>query len=114
MGLDPALGPDEMYAQFEERARRRRADRQPGRRGRQKKRVRPRLPGASILASRAGRVLALAAGALAVVTVVGLVALWPGGETGPKGQTQAFGGPTQGARVVSSALVRCPGPTPQQ
>jgi uncharacterized membrane protein len=102
MGLDPALGPDELYAQFEERGRRRRRER-PDRRG---------TP--AILASRAGRVLALAAAALAAATVIGLVALWPTAGAGTKGDSQAFGGPSQGAQVVSATLVRCPGPTPQQ
>jgi uncharacterized membrane protein len=107
MGLDPALEPDEMYAQFEARARARRAGRRPRRR---EHRVGP-----GILQSRAGRVLAIAAGALAVVTIVGLVALWPSGDhAGRHTDSQAFGGPTQGAHVVSAALVRCPGPTPQQ
>ncbi|MEA2412173.1 MAG: hypothetical protein QOC77_2734 [Thermoleophilaceae bacterium] len=112
MGLDPALGPEELYAQFEERGRERRAGRRPTHRH-GPERPHGRTP--VILASRAGRVLALAAAALAAATVIGLVALWPNaGTPATHGASQALGGPTQGAQVVSAALVRCPGPTPQQ
>jgi uncharacterized membrane protein len=65
-----------------------------------------------LLATPAGRALAAAAGALALLTVVGLVALWPGHL--PGGEQQAFGGPTVGARVTASRTVRCPGPTSQR
>jgi uncharacterized membrane protein len=109
MGLDPALGPDELYAQFEERARERRAARQPGRRRPRHKDRRP-----PILASRAGRMLAVAAGTLALATLAGLVLLWPSGTDTKHQDNQALGGPTQEAHVEASALVRCPGPTPQQ
>jgi uncharacterized membrane protein len=54
----------------------------------------------------------VAAGALALLTVVGLVALWPGHL--PGGEQQAFGGPTVGARVTATRTVRCPGPTNQR
>jgi uncharacterized membrane protein len=114
MGLDPALGPDELYAQFEERGRQRRAGRIPGRRRDRGGRAGRRRRVPAILESRAGRVLAVAAGVLAVATVVGLLALWPDGASARHGESQAFGGPTQGARVVSASLARCPGPTPQQ
>ena len=113
MGLDPALGPDEMYAQFEERGRERRAGQRAGRRDKRSTRRGRRTPG--ILASRAGRVLAAAAGALGVATVIGLVALWPaGGASAKPGVSQAFGGPTVGATVLQSGLAPCPGPTPQE
>jgi uncharacterized membrane protein len=65
-----------------------------------------------LLATRSGRVLAGAAGALALVTVIGLVALWPGHL--PGGRQQAFGGPTVGAEVTAARIVRCPGPADQR
>ncbi|MEN3281858.1 MAG: hypothetical protein V7607_2998 [Solirubrobacteraceae bacterium] len=72
----------------------------------------PRAPRDGLLASSSGRLLAAAAGALALLTVVGLVALWPGHL--PTGKQEAFGGPTVGARVTASSTVRCPGPTSQR
>jgi len=72
----------------------------------------PRAPRSGLLASSSGRVLAGAAGALALLTVVGLVALWPGHL--PGGKQEAFGGPTVGARVTATSTVRCPGPTAQR
>jgi uncharacterized membrane protein len=111
MGLDPALGPDELYAQFEARADERRARRQaPARRRRRESGP----SGPVLLKSRAGRALAIAAGLLGVATVVGLLALWPGGHTSHAGPTQALGGPTVGTQVLSSSLVRCPGPVAEQ
>jgi uncharacterized membrane protein len=61
----------------------------------------------------AGRALALAATALAVATVIGLLALWPSGHH-RGGQSQAFGGPSKPATVTASSIVRCPGPVAQQ
>jgi uncharacterized membrane protein len=60
-----------------------------------------------------GRALVAAVGALAVATIVGLIALWPasGHDRGP---SQAFGGKTIGAKVTAVRDVRCPGPTPQR
>jgi uncharacterized membrane protein len=53
-------------------------------RRREQRRRAPRPPGgSSLLASRAGRVLAAIVAALLLFTVVGLVTLWPGGETHP-------------------------------
>ena len=72
----------------------------------------PRAPRSGLLASSSGRMLAGAAGALALLTVVGLVALWPGHL--PGGKQEAFGGPTVGARVTATSTVRCPGPTAQR
>jgi uncharacterized membrane protein len=57
-------------------------------------------------------VLAGAAAALALCTVVGLVALWPGHTAG--GNQEAFGGPTTGATVAAARTIRCPGPTAQR
>jgi uncharacterized membrane protein len=86
------------YAEFEARARRRRAGRRRG-----------------MLHHGAGRALALAAAALAVATVVGLVVLWPSGNVGQThSQSEALGGPSTPATVVASSLARCPGPVAQQ
>jgi uncharacterized membrane protein len=65
-----------------------------------------------LLATTSGRVLAGAAGVLALLTVIGLVALWPGAL--PKGGQKAFGGSTLGAHVKTTDTVRCPGPTAQR
>jgi uncharacterized membrane protein len=71
-----------------------------------------RAPRSELLASSSGRLLAAIAGALALLTVVGLVALWPGHL--PGGRQEAFGGPTVGAHVTTTSTVRCPGPTAQR
>src|SRR4051812_12195535 len=90
MGLD--------YAEFEARARRRRAGRRRG-----------------MLHHGAGRALAWAAAALAFATVAGLAILWPSGDPGKShAQTQALGGPSTEATVLASSLARCPGPAAQQ
>jgi uncharacterized membrane protein len=106
-----AIDPDEWNAGRDsiERARaQRRADRA------RRRAVRP--PAArrdlGLLATTSGRVLAGAAGALALLTIVGLVALWPGGARG--GEQRAFGGPTLGAKVTATSTVRCPGPAAQR
>ncbi|MEA2276039.1 MAG: hypothetical protein QOC78_999 [Solirubrobacteraceae bacterium] len=100
-----------------QRAQRRgdRGDRTPRRLRRE--RPRPERPArhahaAALLATPSGRLLAGIAGALALFTVVGLVALWPGAR--PGGPQQAFGGATLHAEVVATHIVRCPGPTPQR
>jgi uncharacterized membrane protein len=59
------------------------------------------------------RVLAAPVVVLAVLTVVGLIALWPGGEA-RHGRSQAFGGKTIGAKVSAVRDIRCPGPTAQK
>jgi uncharacterized membrane protein len=61
----------------------------------------------------AGRVLIVAVAALALVTVVGLVALWPP-STKHRGPVEALGGPTLAARVIATDTVDCGGPTPQR
>ena len=71
----------------------------------------PRAP-SGLLATTSGRVLAGAVGALALLTVIGLVALWPGDL--PGGEQQAFGGRTRAAEVTATRIVRCPGPTAQR
>jgi uncharacterized membrane protein len=65
-----------------------------------------------LLATRWGRGLAGFVAALSVMTVVGLVALWPGGGA-PKRAGEAMGGHTVGAVVMRLAEVRCDGPVPQ-
>jgi uncharacterized membrane protein len=111
MGIDPALDPDDLYAELEARAQARRAARTKRRR-RRLRFVRRSGEGPSILASRGGRLLVAAAGLLALVTVAGLIMLWPGGRVGHS--TGALGGPTLPARVVSSSVVDCHGPVPQR
>ena len=59
------------------------------------------------------RVLALPVLALALVTLVGLIALWPGAEHHQRA-SQAFGGKTIGAKVTAVRDIRCPGPTAQR
>ena len=50
---------------------------------------------------------------LLLATAIGLIALWP--RSHPRSApTQAFGGSSLPATVLSSALVRCPGPANQQ
>jgi uncharacterized membrane protein len=115
MGLDPTLDADSFYEEVEARAQARRAAR------RQRRRRILRFPRRraggdrpSILDSRAGRLLALSAGALAALTVAGLVLLWPAVPSGHRGDAQALGGPTQAAHVESAAIVNCPYPVPQR
>jgi uncharacterized membrane protein len=74
--------------------------------------TRPPSVASGLLATTSGRLLAGAAGTLAVLTVIGLVALWPGGLR--DGDQRAFGGPTLGAHVKATDTVRCPGPTAQR
>ncbi|MEA2254518.1 MAG: hypothetical protein QOG35_563 [Solirubrobacteraceae bacterium] len=120
-----AIDPDEWNASRDaaERARAaRRAERAQRRVPRGERPARVRRPrrerparhahAAALLATPSGRLLAGIAGALALLTVVGLVALWPGARTG--GQQQAFGGASLHAEVVATQIVRCPGPTPQR
>jgi uncharacterized membrane protein len=52
------------------------------------------------------------AGGLALLTVLGLVLLWPGEL--PAGDQQAFGGHTYGAEVAAVRTTRCPGPVAQR
>jgi uncharacterized membrane protein len=69
--------------------------------------------GARLAARGWGGVLTAAVAGLALVTVAGLLILWPGAEH-RKGPSQAFGGKTIGARVNAVRDIRCPGPTPQR
>ena len=67
----------------------------------------------SLRRSSWGRALIAAVAALALVTVAGLVALWPGDEQ-EREPSSALGGPTTGAEVVAERLTRCPGPAGQR
>ena len=62
---------------------------------------------------RSLRVLAVPVLVLAAATVVGLIALWPTGES-RHGGSEAFGGKTTGAKVSAVRDIRCPGPTAQK
>ena len=55
----------------------------------------------------------MACAVLAVLTIVGLAVLWPGG-TRSAGASQAFGGKTTPATVLAVQSTRCPGPTAQR
>jgi uncharacterized membrane protein len=59
------------------------------------------------------RLLVVPVVVLAVLTVVGLIALWPSVEH-HHGASQAFGGKTVAAKVSAVHDIRCPGPTPQR
>jgi uncharacterized membrane protein len=108
------IDPDEWNATADraarERAERRRA-RQTGRTPRPGRDHPPRSH-RRLADTRWGRVLVIAVGVLAVGTLVGLVALWPSAPH--HGPSQAFGGKTLGATVVTVADVRCPGPAAQR
>jgi uncharacterized membrane protein len=66
----------------------------------------------ALLSTAPGRVLAAVAGGLALLTLVGLVALWP--RALPGGRQEAFGGRSLGATVTAVRIVRCPGPVSQR
>jgi uncharacterized membrane protein len=59
------------------------------------------------------RALAGATLVLALVTLVGLIVLWPA-HHGAAGRSQAMGGRTQAATVTQALVVRCPGPVPER
>ena len=108
------LDPDE-WNKAADRAARERAER---RRARQARHARPDLPPAEhgaarrLAGTRWGRLLIGCVAALALATVVGLVALWPSPRH--HGPSQAFGGKTYGAIVTAVRDVRCPGPVAQR
>jgi uncharacterized membrane protein len=72
----------------------------------------PRGPSSGLLAARGGRALVGAVGALALATVVGLVALWPSQTR--HGPSHALGGKTLAATVAQVVDQRCPGPVAQR
>jgi uncharacterized membrane protein len=116
--VDDSLDAEEYFASIDRRARERRQRRRPPNPRRPRRAVRHRRiapPGHELrhLAGfPAGRVLVCTVGAIALVTVIGLIALWPG-AVHHKGPSQAFGAPTQTTTVVRTYDVPCPGPTPQ-
>jgi uncharacterized membrane protein len=106
-GLDPgewsAPGPG---SRARERARRR-----------QQRELREKAPpagerGGGLLRERWGRILVGTVAALALATVIGLIALWPGTQHHQSGK--GLGGKTLAAKVVRVIDERCPGPTPQR
>jgi uncharacterized membrane protein len=103
-GAESELGSpeEELFAEYERRARERRVRR---------RRPPPSGGGPSLLATSVGRLLAGAVAGLALLTVVGLIALWPGAAH--HAPSQALGGPTQPATVTAVRSVPCGGPTPQ-
>lgn len=108
-GWDGAPGPA-----GRERARRR-LDRESRRAERERSArhavARGRVGVGGILATRSGRVLAGLVAALALATVVALVVLWPG--SADRDRSDAFGGRTLAATVVSVRDAGCDGPTRQ-
>jgi uncharacterized membrane protein len=119
MAVDDSLDPAEYFAPEDrrERERQQRRAHRAQQRQRRSPRRRRRFPR---LGHEAGHLAQTAAGrwliglnvAIAIATVVGLIALWPGAYH-HRGPSQAFGGPTQSARVTRALDIRCPGPTPQ-
>jgi uncharacterized membrane protein len=109
------LDPDDWNAAHDA-AERARAERR-AERARRRDQAPPRPPrerhlATGLLATTPGRLLAAAAGALALLTIAGLVALWPGAL--PAGRQSAFGGSSVGAKVTAVRTARCPGPTAQR
>jgi uncharacterized membrane protein len=72
-----------------------------------------RRPPTAIWQTRAGRGLAAAVATLLLATAIGLIALWPSAQS-RSGPSEAFGGRSLPAKVLSSGLARCPGPANQQ
>jgi uncharacterized membrane protein len=76
-------------------------------------RVARRRRPSSVWRTPAGRALAVSAVVLVVVTVVGLVALWPGHRAAGAVPGSALAGATTRATVVSTSTSDCGGPTRQ-
>jgi len=119
MATQDAFDTEEFYADLDRRARERRARRGP-RRPRRWPLPRPsRTPVDDTVAelrhlveTTAGRILVGAVAAIAVLTVVGLVALWPSGAE-HHAPTQSLGGPTQTVDVARAYDAPCVGPAQQ-
>jgi uncharacterized membrane protein len=115
---DGPLDLDDFYADRDRRARER-ADRrlQKRRPRREREPLLQRVPLPEelrhIAAYPSGRVLIATVAAIAGLTVIGLIALWPG-AVHHDGPSQAFGGPTQTARVTRVSEPACPTPAPQR
>lgn len=117
MGRDDAFDADGFFADAERRAverARRRQQREHNRRPRRRRVAAGTTAEARHLAATpAGRILIGACVAIALATVVGLVALWPHSQ--PRhGPSQAFGGTTRSATITEVRELRCAGPTPQR
>jgi uncharacterized membrane protein len=67
----------------------------------------------TIWGTRAGRFLAGSVALLLLATAIGLIALWPAPQP-HRGASEAFGGSSVPATVLSSRTLRCPGPANQQ
>ena len=108
-------GYDEFFSEAARRSRERRRRRDRRRDGRRARLVRA-LGGATqevrhLLDAPGGRVLVGTVGAIALATLVGLVALWPGAVDHGSATKVA---PTVSARVERVTEARCSSPTPQQ
>jgi len=121
VGTDEAFDAEEFYAEMDRRARERRERarrRRPSwpsvgsRRGAGRRRA-AIAEARHLAATRAGRILIGACAAIAAVTAVGLVWLWPSAEA-RRGPSQAFGGATVPGRVIALRDVQCAGPIPQR
>ena len=112
-----ALDPDE-WNEAADRAARERAERRRVRqtrhahRGRDRDDRAPAPSGRRLIQTGWGRALIAAVAALALATMIGLLALWP--SPSHHGPSQAFGGKTYGAVVTAVRDTRCPGPTAQR
>jgi len=93
---------EDPFEDFERRARERRAQRAPPGRG----------ASSWMVSTPAGRMLLGSVLALALFTLVGLVALWP--HHHKTQDSGAFGGPSLPAEVVREAVRPCGGPSPQR
>jgi uncharacterized membrane protein len=120
MAVDESMDPAEFFADEDrrERERRERGARRAQRREQRPRRRRRRAPRISgeaghLAQTTPGRWLIGLNVAIALATVVGLIALWPSAYH-HHGPSQAFGGPTQSVSVTKALNVRCPGPTPQK
>jgi uncharacterized membrane protein len=103
------LDPDEYFADYDRRARERREHRSHKRPRKLPKTRRQRHSAESLTATVAGRVLIGAAGVLALLTIVGLLLLWPSGPARGH-EIQSFGHTTQ-ATVTRSFIASCGGPS---
>jgi uncharacterized membrane protein len=114
MALDDGLDPAEFFAEADRRERERleRRARRDAQRVKRAPRRRRTGEAGQLVQTPAGRWLIGLNVTIALFTVIGLIALWPG-EFHHKGPSQAFGGPTRSATVTRALNARCPGPTPQ-